>query len=108
VVVEDRANGPAVIQRLKFNVPGVIPINPQGGKIARMNAVAGEWQAGDWYLPRNAAWTEPVIEQIITFPYGRNDDICDAMSQAAAWLVAYSVPTVTIRNAFTGEILASY
>ena len=38
VLVEDKANGPAVIQRLKLNVPGVIAINPQGGKIGRMFA----------------------------------------------------------------------
>jgi len=44
VLVEDKANGPAVIQGLKLNVPGVIEINPQGGKIARMFAVAAEWQ----------------------------------------------------------------
>jgi len=56
VLVEDKANGPAVIQRLKINIPGVIAINPQGGKAARMFAVAPEWQAGDWYVDRSAAW----------------------------------------------------
>ena len=48
VLVEDKANGPAVIQRLKVNVPGVIEINPQGGKTARMVAAAPEWQS--WRL----------------------------------------------------------
>jgi predicted phage terminase large subunit-like protein len=71
VLVEDKANGPAVIQRLKVNVPGVIEINPQGGKAARMFAAAPEWQAGDWYVDRNAAWTEPFIQQITMFPNGR-------------------------------------
>jgi len=33
VLIEDKANGPAVVQRLKINVPGVIAINPQGGKV---------------------------------------------------------------------------
>ena len=47
VLVDDKANGPAVIQRLKTNLPGVIAINPQGGKIARMFAAAPEWQEGD-------------------------------------------------------------
>jgi hypothetical protein len=44
---------------MKVNLPGVVEINPQGGKIARMFAAAAEWQAGDWYVDRNAAWTEP-------------------------------------------------
>ena len=55
VLVEAKANGPAVIQRLKCNIPGVIEINPQGGKVARMFAAAAEWQAGDWFVDRNAA-----------------------------------------------------
>jgi hypothetical protein len=42
----------------------VIEIDPQGGKSARMFAAAPEWQAGDWYVARNAAWTEPFIDQI--------------------------------------------
>src|SRR5260370_29722408 len=61
-IIED--NGPAVIQRLKLNLPGVIEINPQGGKIARMFAAAAEWQAGDWLVDRNAAWIEPLVEQL--------------------------------------------
>src|ERR1700733_2838951 len=102
-LIEDKANGPAIIQRLKVNVPGVIEINPQGGKIGRMQAAAGEWQAGDWFLNRRAPWTEPLIEQLTTFPNSRYDDICDAMSQAASWLLQRSAPTLRIANAFTGE-----
>lgn len=103
VLVEDKANGPAVTQRLKANVPGVIEINPEGGKIARMFAAAPEWQAGDWYVDRNAAWTEPFIEQITMFPNARNDDQADMMSQASAWLMRRDIPTVQIYNAFTGR-----
>jgi len=108
VLVEDRANGPAVIQRLKFNVPGVIAINPQGGKTARMFAVAPEWQAGDWLVDRRAAWTEPFIEQITTFPKARNDDMCDAMSQAACWLLQRLTSSVRCSDAFTGETRWEY
>src|SRR5436309_2464048 len=89
VLVEDKANGPAVVQRLKVNLPGVIEINPQGGKIARMFAAAAEWQAGDWFVDRNAAWTERFIEQIIMFPNAGHDDMADAMSQASAWLLQH-------------------
>jgi predicted phage terminase large subunit-like protein len=103
VLVEDKANGPAVVQRLKMNVPGVIAINPQGGKVARMYAAAAEWQAGDWLVDRNAAWTEPLVEQLTMFPNAAHDDMCDMMSQAAAWLLQASIPTVQIYNAFTGR-----
>jgi predicted phage terminase large subunit-like protein len=105
VLVEDKANGPAVIQRLKLNVPGVIAINPEGGKTARMFAVAAEWQAGDWYVDRRGTWTEPFIEQITMFPNARNDDMCDSMSQAACWLLRRPARTVRVTHAFTGELL---
>ncbi len=75
-----------MIQRLKINVPGVIEINPQGGKTARMLAAAPEWQAADCYVDRNAARTGPFIEQITMFPAGRQGDMCNMMSQAASWL----------------------
>lgn len=90
-------------QRLKANFPGVIEINPEGGKVARMFAAAPEWRAGDWYVDRNAAWTEPFIEQITMFPNARNDDMADMASQTTAWLMRRDVPTVTITNAFTGR-----
>jgi predicted phage terminase large subunit-like protein len=103
VIVEDKANGPAVIQRLRVNVPGVVEINPQGGKVARMFAAAAAWQAGDWYVDRNAAWTEPFIQQITMFPSAAHDDMADMMSQASAWLLQRDVNTVAIYNAFTGR-----
>jgi predicted phage terminase large subunit-like protein len=90
VLVEDKANGTAVIQRLRANVPGVVEIEPQGGKAARMAAASPEWQAGDWYVCRNAPWCEPFLQQLLMFPAGRHDDMCDAMSQAAVWLQSRS------------------
>ena len=107
VLVEDRANGPAVIQRLKLNVPGVIAVNPQGGEPGRMRAVAPQWQGGDWLGDRRAAWTEPFIEQITTFPNSRNDDMCDAMSQAACWLAERPTQTVRIKQCLYGGDLFS-
>jgi predicted phage terminase large subunit-like protein len=85
-LVEDKANGSAVIKRLKQSVPGVIAINPEGGKVSRVQAMAPEWQAGDWYVPRNAAWTEPFLTQLLMFPAARHDDMVDATSQAAIYL----------------------
>ena len=78
-----------------MNVPGVIEVNPEGGKTARMYAAAPEWQAGDWYVDRNAACTEPFIEQITMFPNARHDDQADMMTQASAWLLRADIPTVT-------------
>ena len=85
-LIEDEANGPAVVERLRHNVPGVIAIQPQGGKLARFMAAAPEWEAGDWYVDRTAAWTEPFLQQITMFPNAAHDDMADMMSQASIWL----------------------
>jgi predicted phage terminase large subunit-like protein len=98
---------PAVIQRLRVNLPGVVEVNPRGGKIVRMFAVAAEWQAGDWIVSRNAPWIEPFIDQIVGFPASRNDDMADAMSQAAAWLLEASIITATFTNAIQLKFLCS-
>jgi hypothetical protein len=34
--------------------------------------------------------------------------MCDAMSQAASWLLQRSVPTLRITNAFTGELIEEF
>jgi predicted phage terminase large subunit-like protein len=86
ILVEDKANGSAVIKRLKTNLSGVVAIEPEGGKVARMFACAPEWQAGDWYVSRNAAWSEPLIAQLTGFPNAAHDDMADSITQASIWL----------------------
>ena len=44
-LIEDKANGPAVIDTLKAHVPGIIPIEPDGSKLARAHAVTSYWEA---------------------------------------------------------------
>ena len=108
ILVEDKANGPAVVQRLKINLTGVVEINPQGGKVARMFAAAAEWQAGDWFVDRNAAWSEPFIEQITLFPNAAHDDMADAMSQASAWLLQHRRGGWWVTDAFTGRVIDDF
>jgi phage terminase large subunit-like protein len=60
------------------------------------------------YLDRNAAWTGPFIEQITTFPNGAHDDMADAMSQAACWLLRASQHYVAIYNALTGNPIPNW
>jgi predicted phage terminase large subunit-like protein len=50
-LIEDKANGSAVIQMLSNELPGLLPVNPQGGKIARAAAVSPLVEAGNVYLP---------------------------------------------------------
>jgi predicted phage terminase large subunit-like protein len=83
-LVEDKANGPAVIQMLKKEIPGLIAVNPEGGKVVRAAAVSPDIEAGNVYLPDPsiAPWVHDFIEECAAFPNGANDDQVDAMSQA--------------------------
>ena len=50
-LIEDKANGSAVVQFLQNEIPGIIPVNPEGGKVARAAAVSPLVEAGNVYLP---------------------------------------------------------
>lgn len=88
-LIEDKANGSSIIKRMKQKVPGIIAVNPEGGKMSRMYATSPEFQAGNWYYPRNAAWVEPHIVSMITFPNAKNDDDVDSVTQASVWLQSH-------------------
>lgn len=78
-------NGAAIINSLQREVPGaMIPIKPIGDKVTRESAIAPYWEAGNVYLPDPsiALWVEDFIEELVSFPNAKHDDIVDAMSQA--------------------------
>jgi len=83
-LIEDKANGSAVIQMLTNEIPGIIPVNPEGGKIARAAAISPFVEAGNVYLPHPAyaPWVTDFIEECAAFPNGAHDDQVDAMTQA--------------------------
>jgi predicted phage terminase large subunit-like protein len=83
-LIEDKANGSAVIQMLSREIPGILPVNPSGGKIARAAAVSPLIEAGNVYLPHPlyAPWVNDFIEECAAFPNGAHDDQVDAMTQA--------------------------
>lgn len=83
-LVEDKANGPAVIDSLKSTVSGLVPVEPDGSKVARAHACTAEWEAGNVWLPHKdiAPWIVETVEEITTFPFAGHDDTVDAMTQA--------------------------
>jgi predicted phage terminase large subunit-like protein len=92
-LVEDTANGPAVIATLEREIGGLVAVRPEGGKVARVNAVAGLVEAGNVWLPHPtiAPWVGDFIEECAAFPTGAHDDDVDAMSQALVRLGASNV-----------------
>lgn len=83
-LVENKANGPAVVATLRSKLTGLIEVEPEGGKEARANAAAPVVESGNVYLPHPslAPWVEGFIEECAGFPNAANDDQVDAFSQA--------------------------
>ena len=82
-LVEDKANGPAVIQALRHEVAGLMAITPEGGKVARAQAVSPQVESCNVYLPHPsiAPWVEGFIDECSSFPNGKYDDQVDRMTR---------------------------
>jgi predicted phage terminase large subunit-like protein len=86
VLIEDAANGPAVCQLLKRQLPGLIAIPPRGSKASRAHAVAPLVEAGQVRFARKA---DSLIEELLAFsPRGGVDDQVDAFCQGVLWIEA--------------------
>ncbi|MBA2952125.1 phage terminase large subunit [Nocardioides sp. MAH-18] len=88
-LVEDKANGTAVIASLRKRIAGIVPEEPHGSKEARASAVSPLVEAGNVYLPAPAIapWVGGLIEECAGFPTATNDDQVDALSQGLNRLV---------------------
>lgn len=86
VLIEDKANGPAIIDTLSTRISGVIAVNPEGGKEARAAAMTGAVESGHWVLPEGASWLEDFIHEFSVFPSSAKNDQVDAASQASIYL----------------------
>ncbi len=83
-LVEDKANGPAVISQLRREIGGIVAVTPKDSKEARVHAVTPFIEAGDVELPAPgiAPWIGEFVEEMSAFPNGAHDDRVDTMSQA--------------------------
>ena len=83
VLIEEAANGHAIIQTLQREM-FIIPVTPLGGKISRVNAISPAIESGHVFLPdpAKAPWVADYIDQWTAFPNSKYDDMVDATSQA--------------------------
>lgn len=91
-LIEDKANGTAVIDTLKSRIAGVVAVEPHGGKEARVNAVQPVIAAGTVFIPHatearypdgrvGAPWVDGFVLECEGFPRAAHDDQVDAMTQ---------------------------
>lgn len=90
ILIEDKANGPAVISMLQRELPGVIPIEPDGSKESRAYATQPLFAAGNIWLPDPliAPWVLDWILEHKRFPRGVANDRVDAQTQALRYFTA--------------------
>lgn len=89
ILIEDKANGTAVIDTLRDKVGGIVPVTPHESKYARANAVAPYIESGNVFLPGaeislDETDPEALIDEAAAFPNAAHDDQVDATSQALA------------------------
>jgi predicted phage terminase large subunit-like protein len=93
LLIEEAANGAAIVNVLSRQVPGIVPVTPEGGKYARAQAAAPMMEAGNVWLPNprpygqllaEHAWVDEFVDQLCAFPTGAHDDDVDALSQLIA------------------------
>lgn len=82
ILIEDKANGPAIINTLKNRISGIIPITPKESKEARAFSVTPLFEAGNVFFYRNIRELSDMVEEIVGFPAASHDDTVDATTQA--------------------------
>lgn len=105
-LIEAKANGPAIIASLKKVVPGLIEVEPDGDKVARMNAISPDVEAGNVHLPDPDLhpWVRKFLDEVTRFPKGQHDDICDAFSQGIAELRKATILALPISGHGSGVV----
>ncbi|WP_191564932.1 phage terminase large subunit [Janibacter melonis] len=86
-LVEDKANGPAILNAVRAKVGGLIPVEPEGSKYARAAAITPFVEARNVWLPdpttvEGTAWVTDLTDEARDFPSAAHDDTVDGMSQA--------------------------
>ena len=85
VIIEKKASGAPLIYELRrMGIPAQ-EFTPSKGndKITRLNAIADIFASGKVWAP-DRRWAEEVIDEVASFPAGRNDDLVDCVSLALA------------------------
>jgi predicted phage terminase large subunit-like protein len=89
-LIENTANGPAIMDVLHSKISGLKPVNPHASKEARARAVTPEIESGNVYLPHpndpGNEWVNDLISELRNFPFDSHDDQVDALTQALAYL----------------------
>lgn len=99
VLIENTANGPEIIGRLRGSIQGVLPVTPSSDKATRAHAASVVLESGNVYVPAvkrgdgsfdlstsdTPAWVAELIDECALFKGDRSDaydDQVDSVTQA--------------------------
>lgn len=94
VLVEDKANGTAVVDVLRSKVGGLIEYTPEESKLARAHSCQPLQIGGNLYIPSPQVftWTREFIKECAAFrgtDIGHDDQV-DAMTQALRYMMVHT------------------
>lgn len=85
-IIEDKANGPAVIDVLRDSISGIKAVSPNISKEGRARIVTPEIESGNVFLPHpndpGNEWVQDLMSELRNFPYDAHDDQVDTLTQA--------------------------
>lgn len=83
-LIEDKANGPAIIEELRSDLDGIIATSDPGGVLAQSWAVQPFVEGLNIYLPDSADWPEvdDWLTEVCGYPKATHDDRVASFSQA--------------------------
>lgn len=106
ILIEDKANGPAVIDVLRRRIPKVRAWPASASKVERARAVTPLVEDGKVLLPHpsEAPWVEAFINEARDFPHASHDDQVDALAHAlngfagSSQVIPYAAPVESLRS----------
>lgn len=88
ILIEDKANGPAVIEILKRKFRNIVALDPKTSKESRAHAGNVYYQAHSVFHDANMVGLKLLESSLKSFPRGMKKDLVDALMQALIYLAA--------------------
>lgn len=98
-LIEKQSNGIEIIEQLRKEIPGVIPVTVSTDKKQRAEAAEPDFNSHNIHVPGAAkadwsdydpaltpSWVQDLIEECSSFPLGANDDLVDMTTLALNWI----------------------
>lgn len=91
VLIEDKANGPGIIDMLSSEIPGIIEFQPKDSKEERAASISFIVESHNFFVADDESSRE-FIDQFANFPTAKLKDLVDATSQCLIYMLKNDDP----------------